>query len=77
MQDFGLMPKFDYQAAISDLLNKTELTQTQIADLIGVSQGRVSQILNGIDSETVRYENRVRLRQICDKHDVQVKECAI
>lgn len=73
MQNLGLLPKFNYQAAISGLLQKTKLTQTQIAESIGVSQGRISQILNGIDSDTVRYENRVRLHQLCMQHGVKVE----
>lgn len=73
-----LIPAFDYQKAIQGLLDSKAVTQAQIGDAIGVSQGRVSQVLNGVDSSTFKYEVRHKLFELCAKHRVGIyylEEC--
>ena len=50
------------------------MTQTEIGSAIGVSQGRVSQILKGIDSDKLKYETKLQLKALCDKQGVKTCE---
>lgn len=68
-----LISPFDYQRAVSDLAN-LGMTQTEIGNAIGVSQGRVSQILKGIDSDKLKYETKLQLKALCDKQGVKTCE---
>lgn len=68
-----LLPRFDNSQAIRDL-QEVGVTQQVIADFVGITQGRISQIANGIDADSLKYENRVMLFNLCKKHRVQVNE---
>ncbi len=68
-----LISPFDYQRAVSDLAN-LGMTQTEIGNAIGVSQGRVSQILKGIDSDKLKYETKLQLKALCEKQGVKTCE---
>ena len=68
-----LIKPFDYQKAITSILRDSDLIQSEVADFIGVSQGRVSQIANGIDSQNVKYETRHRLYELCVKYGIGVE----
>ena len=68
-----LIPPFDCQQAITGLLASKKMNQTEVGEAIGITQGRVSQIKNGLDSESVKYETRYKLYELCLKHGVEVK----
>lgn len=67
-----LLPSFDYKHAIYSIQKVAKLTQTEIAEEIGVSQGRVSQITNNKNKDNLRYEKRLRLAKLCEKHDIKL-----
>lgn len=64
---------FDYQHALSQVIAKSNMSQVEIADRLGISQGRVSQILNGTKSCSAKYETRFFLYELCQQLDIQVK----
>lgn len=68
-----LIAPYDYQQAIKDLLEVSGISQTKIANQIGVTQGRVSQVVNGIGSYQIKYETRHKLYALCLEHGIEVK----
>lgn len=68
-----LIRPFDYQKAVNEILNEHNIKQSALAEYLGVSQGRISQILNGIDSHSAKYETRHRLFELCEKYGVEVE----
>lgn len=68
---FDLLPRFDLVKAIGDL-QAVGVTQTAIADEIEVTQGRISQIVNGVGADSLKYEKRVKLYNLCLKHAVKI-----
>lgn len=71
-----LLPRFDNARAIH-ALQDSGITQILIAEYIGISQGRISQIANGIDADSLKYENRVKLFELCKKHGIKVLEIEV
>lgn len=67
-----LLPIFDYNHAIYSIQKVARLTQTEIAREIGVSQGRISQIAKNKNKDNLRYENRLRLAKLCEKHGIKL-----
>lgn len=68
-----LVKPFDYQKAVVSVLRNSDLNQSELAEVIGVTQGRVSQIANGIDSQNVKYETRHGLYELCVKYGIGVE----
>lgn len=62
----GLIDEFDCSAAVSALLDSKAYNQTTLAAAIGVTQGRVSQMLVSQDNHA-RYETRYKLKTLCDE----------
>jgi len=66
-----LIEPYNYKKAVNDLLDNTSITQAELGKYIWVTQGRVSQISNGIDSNTVRYETLHQLKELCTEHGIE------
>ena len=69
-----LIEPFNYQQAIKDLLEISGISQTKIAERIGITQGRVSQIANNIKGTQLKYETRYKLYALCLENDIEVTE---
>lgn len=69
-----LAPPFDCNRAIQRLVDVAGLRQQEIADAIGLSQGRVSHFYGGIDKQGMRYESYYKLGQLCRKHSIELED---
>ena len=61
---------FDFGDAVKRLVDDKKLTQGYIADRIGLSQGRISQVYGGADSSVVGYNPRSRLFTLCMREGI-------
>lgn len=68
-----LAPPFDCNKAIQLLVDEVGMRQQEIADTIGLSQGRVSQFYGGTDKQGMRYEPYYKLSQLCKKHKINME----
>lgn len=66
-----LAPPFDCNQAIQLLVDVAGMRQQEIANAIGVTQGRVSHFYNGTDKQGMRYESYYKLSQLCIKHNIE------
>lgn len=65
----NLISKFDITGAVNDLLATKKFNQTSLAEAIGVTQGRISQIANGT-SAAAKYETRFILYRLCQENGI-------
>ena len=63
----------DIKAAIAALL-QSGMTQEGVAEYIGVSQSRVSQILNSARCPEMSYQKTLRLERLCLLNGVKPKQ---
>lgn len=70
----NLAAPFDCNRAIQRLVDDAGMRQQEIADAIGLTQGRVSHFYKGTDKQGMRYEPYYKLSQLCRKHKVALDE---
>lgn len=64
----------DIKAAISALVEQSGMTQEGIAEYIGISQSRVSQIVNSSRCPEMSYQKTLKLERLCLLHGVKAEQ---
>lgn len=64
----------DIKAAIAALVEQSGMTQEGIAEYIGISQSRVSQIVNSSRCHEMSYQKTLKLERLCLLHGVKIEQ---
>lgn len=69
-----LTAPFDCSLAVQGLINVAGLKQAELAEKIGLTQGRISQLYSGVDASGMRYDSYYKLSNLCKKHGIETRE---